>query len=156
MVVALHAPGTGLHCRTRRAHSAATGAGCSRYQCDPDDPDAVPPAALTDPIYWIAPHGWWGWGIGGWPLTGFYNGGVSLLVARVRVRFVLGRMGTGLVELPLAGSTAVSGRRSRSGCSGAQRCSRSARRWSGSAGMRGSSGNGATGCWTSTPTGSWR
>ena len=45
------------------------------YQCDPDDPDAVPPAALTDPIYWIAPHGWWGWGIGGWPLTGFYNGG---------------------------------------------------------------------------------
>mgnify|MGYP006908225194 CR=1 FL=1 len=44
------------------------------YECDPADPDAVPPAALADPIYWIAPHGWWGWGAGGWPLTGFHSG----------------------------------------------------------------------------------
>jgi len=48
--------------------------GLLNYECDPDDPDADPPAILTDPIYWIAPNGWWGWGVGGWPLSGFHNG----------------------------------------------------------------------------------
>ena len=68
------------------------------YECDPADPDAVPPAALADPIYWIAPYGWWGWGAGGWPLTGFPQRLLPVLVARLRVRFVLGRVGTGLVN----------------------------------------------------------
>lgn len=43
-------------------------------ECDPDaDPPEDPPDdVLAEPVWWIAPVGWWGWGWAGW---GFGNWG---------------------------------------------------------------------------------
>lgn len=43
-------------------------------ECDPDDPGDPPDSALAEPVWWIAPVGWWGWGFGGWGWGWGWNG----------------------------------------------------------------------------------
>ena len=45
-------------------------------ECDPDDPGTPPDSVLADPVWWIAPIGWWGWGFAGWG-WGFGWGGLG-------------------------------------------------------------------------------